>query len=66
MTDTDNLITTKQAAAYLAVAVHTLDKFRIEGRGPKYLRLGRMIRYRASDIDRWLNEIAEAQKKSAM
>lgn len=53
---TSNLITPSQAAEYLCVSVVTLRKWRWEGKGPKFLKLGRKVVYRETDIHDWLNE----------
>lgn len=43
------------AAEYLSVSSGTLRIWRSKGRGPKYRKIGRMIRYDKSDLDVWLN-----------
>lgn len=43
--------TTREAAAYLGLAVSTLNKWRCYGTGPKYLKLGRAVRYHREDLD---------------
>ena len=50
------LITTDEAAKVLDVHPATLNTWRMtEGRGPRYLKVGqRNVRYRRSDLDRWL------------
>lgn len=48
------LLDTAQAAEYLRVQVQTLANWRVEGRGPAFVRVGRLIRYRLSAIDAWL------------
>ena len=35
------------------VSERTLQRWRLEGAGPKFLKLGRMVRYRKSDLDSW-------------
>jgi hypothetical protein len=45
----------RDAAAYIAVSPAYLRKARRRGVGPAFIRLGRTIRYRTSDLDRWLN-----------
>lgn len=56
----ERLMTTKQVSAYLGVGVSTLVVYRAMGDGPKYIKiLRRLVRYRKSDVDAWL----EAQKK---
>jgi excisionase family DNA binding protein len=49
-------LTPKQAAAYLRVSKSYLDKLRVYGGGPKFLRFGRKILYRRSDLDRWVEQ----------
>lgn len=41
-------------AERMPVSVHTLRKWRREGRGPKFFRIGALVRYRAEDLDAWL------------
>lgn len=47
-------LTTDQAAARVGLARSTLEKLRLTGDGPKFLKLGRSVRYRASELDAWL------------
>ena len=48
------LLTPSEAAAYLRVSKSYLDKLRVYGGGPKFLRFGkRKILYRKSDLDFW-------------
>lgn len=46
----DNILTENQAAAVLKVSPRTLQAWRCTGKGPRFLRLGRTIRYRMSDL----------------
>jgi excisionase family DNA binding protein len=46
--------TTPEAAAYLGLAVSTLNKWRCYGSGPKFLKLGRSVRYRRSELDQFV------------
>lgn len=48
-------LTTDAAAAYVGLASKTLEKRRIAGTGPKFLKLGRAVRYRVADLDVWLS-----------
>ena len=45
---------TPDAAAYLGIPKSTLEKMRLSGDGPLYVKAGRIVSYRQSDIDRWL------------
>lgn len=47
-------LTEADAAARLGLKVATLRAWRHQGKGPAFLRLGRAIRYLASDIDEFL------------
>lgn len=40
---------------HLGVPVATLAKWRSEGYGPRYAKVGRHVRYRISDLDLWLD-----------
>lgn len=51
----DGLLDPKVAAAYLGLAVLTLADLRCKGGGPKFCRVGRLIRYRRSALDAWVN-----------
>jgi excisionase family DNA binding protein len=50
----DSLLDQKTAAKLLGVSVRTLERHRITGTGPRFARLGRLIRYRRSDLDDWV------------
>ncbi|PKN67863.1 MAG: DNA-binding protein [Deltaproteobacteria bacterium HGW-Deltaproteobacteria-15] len=39
-----------EAATFLCVASGTMRNWRYSGQGPPYLKLGRLIRYRFSDL----------------
>lgn len=51
----DQLLTTKECAALLAVHPVTLATWRLEAhKGPRFVKIGSAVRYRRSDIDAWL------------
>ncbi len=45
---------TNSAAEHIGLAVSTLEKLRVRGGGPRYLKLGRSVRYRIEDLDAWM------------
>lgn len=59
-----NLLTTPKAAEYLGLSRNTLNRWRWDGRGPRYLKLGSAVRYRISDLDAFI-EAAERNHTSA-
>jgi predicted nucleic acid-binding protein len=49
------LLDTSEAAHILTVrSTRTLEAWRYRGVGPPYIRVGGVIRYSRSDIERWL------------
>ncbi|MGE0307168.1 MAG: helix-turn-helix transcriptional regulator [Acidimicrobiia bacterium] len=50
----DSLISPDELALHLAVPATTLAQWRYLGRGPAYLKVGRHVRYRVADVERWL------------
>lgn len=54
------LLSIEEVSAYLGVPVATLYGWRTKGTGPKASRVGRWVRYRAEDIERWLDQQAQA------
>jgi predicted DNA-binding transcriptional regulator AlpA len=42
------------AAQWLGISRRTLDGWRSRAFGPKYLKVGRVIRYRVIDLQLWL------------
>ena len=54
--DGDQLLTTKQLAALLAVSEQLVEIWRHKGEGPEWVALGpRCIRYKRSAVVAWLN-----------
>ena len=46
---------TAGAAAYTGFAESTLEKLRVSGGGPVYIRVGRIVVYDPDDLDFWLD-----------
>ncbi len=47
---------TNTAARYLSLSASTLHKYRTLGGGPKYVKLGRNVRYQKVDLDAWVGQ----------
>jgi excisionase family DNA binding protein len=56
----DTVLSLSELAARLRVSVQTLYDLRSQGRGPRGFRVGRELRFRASEIDAWLARMEEA------
>ncbi|TDO16928.1 helix-turn-helix protein [Mycobacterium sp. BK086] len=59
----DELLTPEQVAKYRKMTVASLTQERYLGRGPLFIRDGRKIRYRASDLAAYLD--ANTQEPSS-
>lgn len=55
------LIDEPSLAATLGVSRSTLQSWRYAGRGPRFIKLGRMVRYRVADIDEFLRANTHGQ-----
>jgi predicted DNA-binding transcriptional regulator AlpA len=49
----------KKLANYLGKSVKWCERARWAGEGPKFIKLGRHVRYRAEDVLEWIEECAE-------
>ncbi|MDG4825674.1 helix-turn-helix domain-containing protein [Asanoa sp. WMMD1127] len=56
MSDRRPLGTPAEVAEYLRKPVRTLEQWRYVGTGPKFVKAGRDVRYRWSDVDAWLDQ----------
>ncbi|WP_445144375.1 helix-turn-helix transcriptional regulator [Dyella sp. Tek66A03] len=44
----------RQAGLYVGLSPESLNQRRFNGTGPRYAKVGRLIRYRKGDLDAWL------------
>ncbi len=50
----DLLLTVEEAAARLKLSKHTLNRWRVTGEGPPFVKYGpRLVRYAAARLDAW-------------
>jgi excisionase family DNA binding protein len=48
------LLTQDEAAEFLKLSVRTVERLRVSGTGPKFLKIFRSVRYRPADVEAWL------------
>jgi predicted DNA-binding transcriptional regulator AlpA len=48
------VMTTERAAQYCGLSPKSLDLWRHDGDGPKFVKISNRVRYRKRDIDAWL------------
>ena len=49
------MLRTEGAASYVGLTVSTLEKKRLDGSGPEYVKLGRAVAYDTRALDAWLD-----------
>jgi len=54
-----DILTPEEAAEYLRLSRSHLTNLRVTGRGPKFVRAGKLIRYRREDLLAWCGEPQE-------
>jgi|BarGraNGADG00212_1021973.scaffolds.fasta_scaffold10466_3 excisionase family DNA binding protein len=56
---TESLMSLGDVADYLGVPVRTVYSWRATGKGPRGFRVGKFVRYKAADIEAWLERQAD-------
>lgn len=59
--DMPGLLTEHDASQRLGLSVRTLQKWRLQGNGPRFLKLGHSVRYDPADLDEY---VAQARRRS--
>jgi predicted DNA-binding transcriptional regulator AlpA len=59
---TMTVFTESKVAETLGVSVSGMRKWRREGTGPQFTRIGKLIRYSAEDLQSWLDKRKEGSK----
>ena len=54
--DAPRLLRPDELASLLGIPLATIYRWRSRGDGPPGIRVGRHVRYRLEDVDRWLDE----------
>ncbi|HVT16378.1 MAG TPA: helix-turn-helix domain-containing protein [Thermoanaerobaculia bacterium] len=48
------LLGEKDAALFLNLSVKTLQNWRVSGRGPSFVKIGRRVQYRLTDLEEYV------------
>lgn len=56
--DADILLKQADVRAILNLADATLEQWRLKGQGPKFVKLGRAVRYRLSDVQAYISGLS--------
>ena len=57
LSNPDRLLSVDELAEVTGVPVSSIRKWAGKGHGPRRLRVGKYVRYRASDVREWLNTL---------
>ena len=57
MTTSPGILTPAEAAEFLRLSPETLRVWRHLGLGPRYLKMGRAVRYCRDHLEKWIQEI---------
>jgi len=49
------LVTESEVSRLLQVSLARLRKWRVEKRGPRFIKIGSLVRYRLADLHQWLS-----------
>lgn len=58
-TASDRLMTRSEVEAQFGVPKRYLETAVAKGHGPAFVRIGRLVRYRAADISAWITSVRE-------
>jgi len=61
MTTQSKFLDSTQLAERLTNRKNTIEGWRVKGIGPRYVKIGRLVRYRIEDVEAWL----EAQTRTS-
>ena len=50
----ETMLTTVEAAQYCGLSPRTLEKRRTKQAGPRFVKLGRLVKYRLRDLEEWI------------
>lgn len=51
-----HLLNNDETADMLGVSRRTLPVWRVQGRGPKFIKIGKLVRYKREEIDAWMRQ----------
>lgn len=55
----ETLMDKKQLAELLSVSVKTIDLWMSQGKGPRPVRIGKLVRFKQSDVEAFIQQLTE-------
>jgi predicted DNA-binding transcriptional regulator AlpA len=59
------MLRTPEASSYTGLAKATLERFRVRGGGPRFVKVGAAVMYDPCDLDAWLEQHKRASTSDA-
>src|SRR5262249_5798575 len=53
----NTLLTEEEVAKHLHVSLASIRRWRLERRGPQFIKVGTLVRYRPEDLESWLSSL---------
>ena len=53
----NTLLTEEEVAKRLHVSLASIRRWRLERRGPQFIKVGSLVRYRPEDLESWLDSL---------
>ena len=50
----ENLLNENEVSKQIRVSLAALRRWRLEGRGPRFIKVGSLVRYRPEELETWL------------
>ena len=51
----DRLLSIDEVSTYIDIPKNTLYRWRVDGKGPRGIRMGKHVRFRRSEVEAWLD-----------
>jgi excisionase family DNA binding protein len=52
-----NFLTEKEVAKQISVSLASLRRWRLVDRGPRFVKVGALVRYRPEDLQQWMETL---------
>jgi excisionase family DNA binding protein len=52
-----NFLTEKEVARQINVSLASLRRWRLQQRGPRFVKVGALVRYRCEDLAQWMESL---------
>lgn len=52
-----NFLTEKEVARQINVSLASLRRWRLQQRGPRFVKVGALVRYRSEDLEQWMESL---------